>query len=160
MLLSNLNESEKIAYKQGIKDAQEKVNKWGYLWGTVGAWSIIALISGLMWIFPVWNVWRSTLSGEAELKKAEWNRQVTVKEAMAKEQAAMHLAGADTLRAHGEARANFIIGNSLVGERGQARLRYLWIHNVGEGSKASVIYVPTEANLPILEAMRMREVTP
>jgi hypothetical protein len=54
-------------------------------------------------------------------------------------------------RAHGVAEANKIIGNSLKGN--EAYLRYLWIHNLAE-SKGDVIYVPTEAGLPILEAGR------
>ena len=47
------------------------------------------------------------------------------------------------------AAANEIIGQSL--KNNEAYLRYLWIQNLESGSN-SVVYVPTEAGLPILEA--------
>jgi hypothetical protein len=52
-------------------------------------------------------------------------------------------------RARGVAEANKIIGESLKGN--EAYLRWQWIQNLESGSN-SVIYVPTEAGLPILEA--------
>jgi regulator of protease activity HflC (stomatin/prohibitin superfamily) len=73
---------------------------------------------------------------------------------MASEEAAKHLAQAEIARAKGVAEANRIIGDSLKGN--EDYLRYLWIHNLAEAEKlgAEVIYVPTEANLPILESTR------
>lgn len=68
---------------------------------------------------------------------------------MASQEAAQHLAQAEIERAKGVAEANKIIGDSLKGN--EAYLRYLWIHSL-ENTQNSVIYVPTEANLPILEA--------
>jgi hypothetical protein len=59
------------------------------------------------------------------------------------------LGDAEVARARGVAEANRIIGDSLKGN--EAYLRYLWIHNLESGSN-SVIYIPTEAGLPILEA--------
>ena len=49
-------------------------------------------------------------------------------------------------------KANEIIGNSL--KDNDAYLRYLWIKGLHDGS-SEVIYIPTEANLPILEATRI-----
>jgi hypothetical protein len=49
------------------------------------------------------------------------------------------------------ARANEIIGSSLKGN--EAYLRYLWIMGM-QTNQMQVVYVPTEANLPILEANR------
>ncbi len=109
---------------------------------------IVAIVA-LFFIMPVWNVWRAGLSGESELKQAEWNRQIAVQEAKAKHAAAEELALAEVARAKGVAQANVIIGDSL--KSNEAYLRYLWIDGLQHG-KSSVIYVPTEANLPILEA--------
>lgn len=95
------------------------------------------------------NVWQSGLQGEAELKRAEWNRQILVREAQSKKDAAKLLGEAEIERAKGVAEANKIIGESL--HNNEAYLRYLWIQNL-EQSSNSVIYVPTEAGLPILEA--------
>ncbi len=64
-----------------------------------------------------------------------------------------HLADAEVIRARGVAEANKIIGDSLQGNEGY--LRYLWITSL-ENSNQQVIYIPTEANLPILEASRMK----
>lgn len=105
---------------------------------------------------PVYNVWERGLAGEAELRQAEWNRQIKIKEAEAAQQSAQHLAAAEIERAKGVAEANRIIGESL--RNNEDYLRYLWIHNLesAEAKGATIIYVPTEANLPILEATRTR----
>ena len=42
-----------------------------------------------------------------------------------------------------------VVADGLGGPEGY--LRYLWIHAM-ENEKATVIYIPTEAGLPILEA--------
>ena len=61
---------------------------------------------------------------------------------------------AEVARAKGVAEANKIIGESL--HNNEAYLRYLWINGLSEhGNAPTVVYVPTEAGLPILEAGRM-----
>lgn len=104
-----------------------------------------------MWGCPQYGVWEQKLAGEAELNRATYNRQIAVQEANAKLEAAKSLAQADIVRAEGAAKANVILGNSLKGN--EDYLRYLWIQNL-ENTKngPTVIYVPTEAGLPILEA--------
>lgn len=107
-----------------------------------------------MWGCPQYDVYSRTLAGQAELKQAEWNRQIKIKEAEAAQESAKHLAQAEIERARGVAEANRIIGASL--HDNEDYLRYLWIHNLESAEKngTQVIYVPTEANLPILEASR------
>ena len=100
---------------------------------------------------PIYNVWQKGLSGKASLKQAEWDRQIAVKEAQAKTQSAEFLSQAEVIRAKGVAEANKIIGSGL--KDNDAYLRYLWIQGLQDGS-SEVIYIPTEANLPILEATR------
>lgn len=109
-----------------------------------------------MWGLPQWGVYSATLSGQAKLREAESSRQIAIVEAQAKKESATRLAEAEVARAEGVAKANRIIGESLHGN--EAYLRYLWIQNLADarqGGKAEVIYVPTEANLPILEAQRL-----
>ncbi len=89
------------------------------------------------------------MEGAAELAQAEQNRKITVLEAEAKLESAKSLAAAEVERARGVAEANRIIGESL--KDNEAYLRWQWIQNLESGSN-SVIYVPTEAGLPILEA--------
>ena len=115
---------------------------------------LMVLLTGVaMWGYPTYNVWQQQLAGEAELKRATFNRQIAVQEANAKKESARALADAEVLRAEGAAKANVILGNSLKGN--DDYLRYLWINNLEHGGTApTVIYVPTEAGLPILEAGR------
>ena len=118
---------------------------------TLGGLAVIIIIALLMAGCPMYNVWQKGLSGKATLKQAEWDRQVAVKEAQAKSQSAEFLCQAEVIRAKGVAEANKIIGDSL--KDNDAYLRYLWIQGLQDGS-SEVIYIPTEANLPILEATR------
>lgn len=114
--------------------------------GTICALIIMPLI---LWGYPKYEVWREGLRGQAELKRAEQNRQIAVEEAKAKKESAQALADAEIIRAEGVAKANKIIGDSL--RDNEAYLRYLWIDSLNNNQQ-NVIYVPTEAGLPILEA--------
>lgn len=110
----------------------------------------LGVLALLFFGLPIWNVWRAGLSGEAELKRAEQNRQIAVLEAKAKLEAATHLNAAEVERANGLAEANEIVIRSVGGA--EPYLRYLWIQAMAEGNGGAVIYIPTEAGLPILEA--------
>jgi regulator of protease activity HflC (stomatin/prohibitin superfamily) len=99
---------------------------------------------------PYYNVWASEMNGKAELAQAQFNRQIAVTEAQAKLEAAKMLNLAEVERAKGVAEANHIIGDSLKGN--ESYLRYLWINGLQTNEQTQVIYVPTEAGLPILEA--------
>lgn len=59
---------------------------------------------------------------------------------------------AEVERAKGVAEANVIHGDSL--KDNEAYLRYLWTIGLQDDS-SKVIYIPTEANLPIMEATRL-----
>lgn len=113
-----------------------------------GIIAVFLITCFFMWGCPQYQVYDKTLTGEAELKQAEWNRQITVKEAEAKLEAAKSLAKAEVERSKGVAEANKIIGDSLKGN--ESYLHYLWIHNL-ENTQNQVVYIPTEANMPILE---------
>lgn len=111
----------------------------------------IALVAAAMYVMPLYNIWQQRLTGEAELARASMNRQIAVQEAEAKRAAAKELAQAEIERARGVAEANRIIGDSL--QNNEDYLRYLFVNNL-EHTQNQVIYIPTEANLPILEANR------
>lgn len=115
---------------------------------------VCAGIASLWYIMPHYRVWEQGKAGEARLAEAESSRKIAVAEAQAKMDAAKMLAQAEIERAKGVAEANQIIGESLKGH--DEYLRYLWIHNLESGNNA-VIYVPTEAGLPILEAGKRPE---
>lgn len=110
---------------------------------------LLILVAFGMWGCPSYNVYSAKLDGEAELARADGNRKIAVLEAQAKMESAKSLAQAEIERAKGVAQANQIIGDSLKGN--EDYLRYLWIDSMHNTSN-QVVYVPTEAGLPILEA--------
>lgn len=117
---------------------------------------VCAIVFGVSWaiaIAPMWNVWAKELNGKAQLAEATYNRQIAVQEAEAKKEAAKSLSEAEVIRAGGIAKANEIIGQSL--NDNEAYLRYLWIDSISHQPN-QIIYVPTESNLPILEAGRVK----
>ena len=117
---------------------------------TLSVVTVIAfLISMIFFGYPQYKVWQQRLAGQAELARAEQNRKIAIQEAEAKKESARALAEAEVIRAEGVAKANSIIGESLRGN--ESYLRYLWIQTLNDNPQ-NVIYVPTEAGLPILEA--------
>ncbi len=105
---------------------------------------------------PQYRVWQQGLEGQAELAKADYSKKVAVQEAQAKLDSSTLLASAEVERAKGVAKANEIIGESL--KQNESYLRYLWITEVaGHDTNKTVVYVPTEANVPILEATRHQQ---
>jgi len=125
----------------------------GGLFFTICGLFCVAVFVGLLWGCPQYNVWQQGLAGQAELARAEQNRQIKIQEAKAKLESAEFLNQAEVTRARGVAEANEIIGSSLKGN--DEYLRYFWIQGVTEEwNRPSLIYVPTEAGLPILEAGR------
>lgn len=143
------------------KRKEMKMNRKGEL-NDFGIFAIIGLvvvitIIAFMAIGPQYGVWQQGLEGQAELAKADFSKKVAVQEAQAKLDSSTLLAQAEVERAKGVAQANSIIGNSL--KDNEAYLRYLWITDVaGTNVDKSVVYVPTEANLPILEATRNTQI--
>lgn len=95
------------------------------------------------------RVWNAETAGEAELAQASSNRRIAVLEAQAVLDSAKLKSQAEVERARGVAEANKIVANGLGGPEGY--LRYLYINGL-EKSQNQIVYVPTEAGLPILEA--------
>lgn len=125
---------------------------------------VAAGIGGCMWGLPKYKVYKQEMAGRAVLAEAESSRQVATLEAKAKNESAVFLneatitkakgeAQAEIERARGVAEANKIIGESL--RNNEQYLRYLYVTSLA-GSDHQIIYVPTEANLPILEATRLK----
>ena len=109
---------------------------------------IVFLLASIgMYVFPKYEVWQKELSGKAQLAEAKWNRQIVVEEAQAQKEAASLKKETDIIRAEGIAKANEIIASSLTDKY----ITWKWVEGLNDGN-SEVIYVPTEANLPILEA--------
>lgn len=108
----------------------------------------------LLWGCPKYAVYTNEMQGHAEYVRAESNRRIAVLEAEAKRDSAKLYAQADIERARGQKEANKIIADGLGGPEGY--LRFLWIEAMNHSQGKEVIYIPTEAGLPILEAGRRR----
>ena len=113
----------------------------------IGIFCIIIVGIGLLIAAPLYNVWQKGLSGKAQLKEAEWNRQIAIEEAQAELEASKLKKETDIIRAEGIAEANRIISVSLTPEY----IKWKWVEGLHDGS-SEVIYIATEAGLPILEA--------
>lgn len=111
---------------------------------------ILALVALNMLVGPIYRVYSAGQTGKAELAQAEYNRQIIVRQAQAKKDAASLEAEAEVIRAEGVSKANKIVAEGLGGPEGY--LRYLYIHMLEESHDKQILYIPTEAGLPILEA--------
>jgi hypothetical protein len=142
-----------IPQRTGGGVVMDKKGEFEVFWAVFATLAIVLLVVLFAVIIPLMKPWWAQQTGKAELAQAEQNRQIAVKEAQAKADSAVLLAQAEVSRANGVAQANKIIGESL--KENEAYLRYLWITDVaGANIDKTVVYVPTEANLPILEATR------
>ncbi len=111
---------------------------------------IIAFVLILMFGMPVYRVWQQEMRGKAEFAQAEQNRKIKVEEARANLEAEKLNALAEVERARGAAEAIKIENGTLT----DRYIQYLWVRNQNNLSDKTVIYIPTEGNLPIMEAGR------
>lgn len=137
--------------KEGMMKMRDNHGDLNILGKTVVALIIFAIIAAtiafFMYIIPQYSVWSKGLKGEAQLREAEYSKKVKVEEAKANLEAEKLNAKAEVERAKGMAEAMEIEGGKLTDEY----IKYLWVKTMAEQEK-STIYIPTEANLPILEA--------
>lgn len=111
----------------------------------------ILLLIGAFIAIPYYNVWQQEMSGRAEFAKAEQNRKIKIEEAKANLEAEKLNAQAEIERAKGAAEAIRIENGSLT----STYIQYLWVRQQSDLNNKTVIYIPTENNLPILEASRL-----
>ena len=133
-----------------MSDTAKGITSWIVLSTIIGGF-LLGIIGGMCYGIPQYQVYQKGQAGQAELRKAEHNRKIAIEEARAELESAGYKAQAEVERARGVAEANAIIGDSL--RDNEAYLRYLWIIGLHDGT-SETIYIPTEANLPILEAAR------
>jgi regulator of protease activity HflC (stomatin/prohibitin superfamily) len=105
--------------------------------------TILAIIVFSIFVWPMVNVWRSGLTGEAELRRAEQTRQILITQAKAEEEAAVHRSKAIMIMGEAAKKYPEYRQQEFIGAFADA------MHN---GRINQIIYVPTEAGIPILEA--------
>ena len=105
--------------------------------------SLVLFCLILMWGLPIYNVWRQGLVGQASLQRAEQEKKIIIEQARAEVESAKLRAEAITL-----------IGK--VAKEFPEYRQQEFIRSFGEamenGRIEKIIYVPTEANIPIIEA--------
>lgn len=121
----------------------------------VGIICVVFFFVAMAFISPWYNVWSQEMEGKAEFAKAEQNRKIKIEEARANLEAEKLNAQAEIERAKGAAEAIKIENGSIT----PTYIQYLWVRQQSDLSDKTVIYVPTETNLPILESTRMNQMT-
>lgn len=112
-------------------------------------------VGACMFGMPKYHVWQQEMDGKAEYAKAEQNRKIKIEEAKANLEAEKLNAQAEIERAKGAAEAIKIENGSIT----PAYIQYLWVRQQNANTQNKIIYIPTEAGLPILEAGRIANET-
>ena len=112
----------------------------------IGVVVVFGLILVLMFGLPVYGVWQQGLSGKANFAKAEQTRKILIEQARAEKDSA-------SLRAE---------AIEIIGAAAQKYPEYRTQEFMGAFAEAlqngaidQIIYVPTEANIPVMEAGRI-----
>ena len=123
------------------------------IWGIA---VILVVVISMAFIRPWYNVWSQEMEGKSEFAKAEQNRKIKIEEARANLEAEKLNAQAEIERAKGAAEAIKIENGSIT----PTYIQYLWVRQQSDLSNKTVIYIPTETNLPLLESTRMNQIAP
>lgn len=118
----------------------------GKLIGLVaGGFVAICLVAAFGW--PYYNVWSSSMIGRASLMRAEQEKQIAIEQAKAEMESAKLRAQAIEIVGEASKRYPEYRTQEFIGAFGDA---------IKSGQVEQIIYVPTEANIPIVEANRLQ----
>jgi len=114
---------------------------------------IVIVIGSLFWAFPKYNVWRKSMSGQAQLREQEYAKQILVEQAKAELESATLYAEAEVERAKGVAESMEIIKAGL--ENNPNYLQYLAIQaqvKMADSPNHTTVYIPVGQNgLPLIK---------
>jgi len=113
---------------------------------------LIGIVAVPMVGCPKYKVYTAHMDGAAEYAQAEANRKILVQTAEARAEAAAFEKQAKITEAQGVAESNKIIGDSLANNPDY--LTYIWLKGLQDHDN-NVIYVATEAGIPITEGQRL-----
>lgn len=108
---------------------------------------VIGVIALLMFGIPIYNVWSSGLKGEAKLKGAEQTKKILVQQAQAEKDSAQ--LRADAIKIMGRAAKEYP-------EYRQQEFMAAFGEALKEGNIQQIVYVPTEACIPVMEAGKFK----
>lgn len=119
------------------------------MWLSISLIIMTTIIVSVLAIAPRYKVWSREMNGKAQFAEAEQNRKIKIEEAKANLEAQKLNSAAEVERAKGMAEAIEIENGKLTAKY----IQYLWVRNM-ENNVNEKIYIPTEGNLPILEARK------
>lgn len=105
--------------------------------------TLVLLVGSVLWLRPHYMVWSEGMVGEAKLKRAEQEKKIQVEQARGEMEAAK--LRAEAIEIVGKAAKEFP-------EYRQQEFIGAFAEAMKEGNIDQIIYVPTEANIPITEA--------
>lgn len=111
----------------------------------------IGILVGIFFGFQAMRVYSAEQSGKAQLAEATYSKQVQLEEARANLDSQKLNSQAEVERAKGAAQAIEIESGKLT----ENYIRYLWVQQQENLNDKTVIYIPTEAGLPITESGRV-----
>jgi len=130
-----------------MSDAAKSTLAWLFI-----VMAIIGIIVGLMFGYQNFKVFSREQEGKAQLAEATFGKQVQLEQAKANLEAQKLNSQAEVERAKGAAQAIEIESGKLT----ENYIRYLWVQQQENLNDKTVIYIPTEAGLPITESARIR----
>ena len=114
---------------------------------------VLIVVVGVLVGLPTYNVYRKQMAGKAAYEQAVQDRRIRVLEAQAALDSARLTAQAEVERARGTNEANRIMAQSLGGPENYLRWAYIdMLRETADQQDRQIIYIPTEAGMPILEA--------
>lgn len=116
--------------------------------------AVLVLIAWSLFGGPKWRVWAAHQEGLADLAQAKNEQQIQIAQAQSRLDAAQLNKQAAVIEAEAVALQIKEIGTELTHH--DLYLRWQWIKMMEEHSDEATIYIPTEGNLPILEARDKR----
>jgi regulator of protease activity HflC (stomatin/prohibitin superfamily) len=149
--MSTSDEARRI---KELEKELEKQRRWNGTQGrfirltTIGVLAVLGVVGmgvGAMVGLPIYRVWAAEYNGRAILVQAEQTRQVLITQANAEREAAV--ARAEAIEIVGRAAQDFP-------EYRQQEFLGAFAEALKDGKMNQIIYVPTEANIPLMEAGR------
>jgi hypothetical protein len=133
-----------------LKDMQRRLvaHRLAARWIGAGLGTFLLLVLAVMYGCPAWTVYDQRKAGEAALARAQSQKMTLVTQAEAEKEAASRRA--EAIRIVGQASRDFpqYRQQEFIGAFAEA---------LQGGKIQQIIYVPTEANIPIIEAGRLAE---
>lgn len=132
-----------------MDEEEERLAKF---WAKIGLGTvllILVLVAGCMGGMPKYRLYRANVEKQAAIAEAKAQSDAEVYRAERAVTEAQYKSEADVIRAQGVAEANRVIAESLTDEY----IRWYYVDQIKD-SGASIIYVPTEGGIPLLESGR------